>query len=55
MAEYANLAEENGSGLHFVDLLKTEDSARMELIHGQPYMMAPPLRIHQKIAFEPGR
>ena len=36
----------------FADLLTWDDSAHYELIDGEAYMMAPPLRVHQEISGE---
>ena len=37
------------------DILAWPEQPRMELIEGEPVMMAPPRRIHQLISFELGR
>ena len=36
----------------FADVLSWDEDVRVELIEGLPYMMAPPLRIHQEILME---
>ncbi len=36
----------------FADVLEWSEDVRVELIDGVPYMMAPPLRIHQEILSE---
>lgn len=41
------LPQENDYTL--ADVLAWEDEERMELIEGRPYLMAPPVRVHQKI------
>lgn len=39
----------------FADILGTDESERIELIDGKPYMMAPPKRMHQQISMELSR
>ena len=36
----------------FADALAWEGQERIEIVEGYPYMMAPPLRVHQKIVSE---
>ena len=36
----------------FADILSWDEDVRVELIEGLPYLMAPPLRIHQEILME---
>ncbi len=36
----------------FADCLEWDESERVELIGGEPFMMSPPLRIHQEISGE---
>lgn len=39
-------------GYTYADYLNWDDDERYELIDGEPYMMSPPLRIHQKVSGE---
>ena len=36
----------------FADCLSWEGEGRIEIINGEPFMMAPPSRIHQEISGE---
>ncbi len=36
----------------FADVLAWDEQDRMELIYGQPVMMAPPIRVHQEVSGE---
>lgn len=39
----------------FANVLTWDEDDRIEIINGEPFMMAPPSRVHQEISFEIGR